>query len=154
DAERPFEVEERGRPNRALTIFDELADNASTQAVISGERGAFPAREPVLGTDPKRAVASRQKATNVGRRERLAGRWLPGHGLHAVEAKHAGVRTEPEVSVRRLGNGKDRAFEKAVADPPCRVGVLTDVERRIQCERTVRAAQHDGETDDRSSGSC
>src|SRR4029077_3205843 len=60
--------------------------------------------------------------------------WLPGYGPHAIKAKQAKVRAQPEISVRRLGNGADAAFEKALAHLPSRVRVLAYIQRRIQCK--------------------
>jgi hypothetical protein len=55
----------------------------------------------------------------------------PRDRSNAVEVEQAGFRTEPEISVGRLSNGGDGAFEKAAADRPRVVRVLIDVERRV-----------------------
>lgn len=49
----------------------------------------------------------------------------------AIEENQAEVRTKPEITVGRLRDGVDDAFEEAVADRPRRVRVLTDVERGV-----------------------
>ena len=75
-------------------------------------------------------------------------RWrLPGDASDAIEAHQAELRTQPEIPVGRLGNGEDGAFNKAVADLPRRMGVLTDVQRRIQRDRTGTAGQQHTEHD-------
>ncbi len=62
----------------------------------------------------------------------LIRRRLPGNAPDTVETNQAEFRTQPEITVRRLGNCVDGAFGKALADRPSFVRVLTDVERGIQ----------------------
>src|SRR4029077_7959581 len=89
------------------------------------------------------AIARSQDASNEVAGKMLPRRCVPGDGLHAVEAKQAELRTEPEITVGRVGEGSDCAFEKPLADGPRLVGVLTDVELGIQREsaRTPRQQQ-------------
>jgi hypothetical protein len=61
----------------------------------------------------------------------LTRRRLPWNGPNAVEPQQAEFGAEPEITVRRLSDGSDGAFEKAVTDCPRGMGVLTDVERWV-----------------------
>jgi len=62
----------------------------------------------------------------------MLARWrLPWDEPNAIEANQAKFRAQPEITVGRLSNGRDGAFEKAVADGPRVVGVLIDVERWV-----------------------
>src|SRR5262249_47881870 len=68
---------------------------------------------------------------------------LPGDGANTIEAQQPKLRTQPEITVRRLGNRADDTFGKAVADPPRGVRVLTNVQRRIQRQhRRTPRQQH------------
>src|SRR5258705_7580279 len=95
----------------------------------------------MIGTDPERPVVGSQEAHNEGGGEVLLEWGLPWHCGYAVEAEQAVFRAEPEEPVRRLGNRADCALAEPVADLPRRVHVLTDVERRVQRERTLTPRQ-------------
>src|SRR6266853_1233230 len=70
-------------------------------------------------------------------------RWrLPGDDPDAIEPQQAEFGTEPEITVGRLDDRPDPAFEKAIADLPRRVRVLTDVQFRVQGERARAQHQH------------
>src|SRR5262249_48774939 len=70
----------------------------------------------------------------------------PWHGPDTIETQQAELRAEPQVSIRRLRDGRDEALREALADPPRRVHVLARVESRIQRERRrTRGQQHHGE---------
>ena len=90
----------------------------------------LPTCKPFRSADPKTPVARDEQASNIAAGEMLT-RWrLPWDAPNAIEAKQAEFRAQPEITVGRLGNRGDRAFEKAVADRPRGVRVLIDVERR------------------------
>jgi hypothetical protein len=55
---------------------------------------------------------------------------LPWDAPNTVEAKQAEFGAEPEITIGRLSNRSDDAFEKAFADGPRRMRVLIDVETR------------------------
>jgi hypothetical protein len=61
----------------------------------------------------------------------LVCRGRPWDAPNAVESNQAEFRSEPEITIARLRNRVDGASEKALADLPSVVRVLTDVERRI-----------------------
>jgi hypothetical protein len=63
--------------------------------------------------------------------ERTTRCWLPRNRSNAVEANQAEFGAQPEITVRRLRNCVDEAFEKAVADRPRSVRVLIDVQSRV-----------------------
>src|ERR1700732_3495406 len=59
-------------------------------------------------------------------------RRLPRDSSNPIEAKKTEVRAQPEITVGRLSNCEDCAFEKTVTNLPRRVRVLTHVQRRVQ----------------------
>lgn len=69
-------------------------------------------------------------------------RWrLPRGCPDAIEAEQAKVRSQPEITIGRLGNRVDLAFGKSIANLPRSVCILTYIQRRIEREHT-RAARH------------
>src|ERR1039458_1689816 len=71
----------------------------------------------------------------------LAGRRLPGESARPVKTQQSVFRSQPEIAVRRLSNLTDCAFGETLADPPRRVRVLADVERRIERHNGGRPEQ-------------
>jgi len=72
----------------------------------------------------------------------LLTRWrLPWDAPNTIEAKQPEFRAEPEITVGRLSNCLDGAFEKAFADRPRGVLVLIDIERWVQGGSTTAARQ-------------
>ena len=118
------------RSSRSLMIFcPPISGYCVSLAVL-------PTGQPLTGPDPERAVARGEQAVNLAGGEMLI-RWrLPGDSSDPIEANEGVLRSQPEIAVGRLGNRGDGAFGKALADLPRRVRVLTDVERRIERERT------------------
>src|ERR1700722_5663142 len=91
----------------------------------------LPTRKAFSCANPKPSIARGQQATN-GAAGKMFARWrLPWDGSNAIEAKQSEFRTEPEITVGRLSNSIDVAFEKAVAGRPRGVRILIDVERRV-----------------------
>src|SRR4029453_12710460 len=133
-AQRPS-VGEHGRPDRTLTIFDELVDGASRERVVSSEAPVLPTGEASIHPDPERAVAGDEQADDGRGLERLVWWRLPRDSPHAIEAKEAELGTEPQIAARRLGDRQNSSLDKAVANPPGRVNVLARVECRIQRKR-------------------
>src|SRR4029453_1693878 len=60
---------------------------------------------------------------------------LPTPQAHAVKTKQAGLRSDPQIPVGGLRERQHTAVEKALANRPCGVPVLTDVPRWIQRDR-------------------
>src|SRR4030095_633621 len=75
-AQRPS-VGEHGRPDRALTIFDELVDGPSRERGVSSESSIFPTGEASIHSDPERAVAGDEQADDGRGLERLVWWRLP-----------------------------------------------------------------------------
>src|SRR5262249_45316927 len=139
-------------------ILENLEDVVPGKLGIQLQLAITPARKPVCRSDPERPVAGSEQAPDVAGGERLAWWRLPGAIPDAVEAQQAGRRPQPEITVWRVGDGANEALREAVADLPCRVRVLADVERRIQgedararCEQRSRqeGAQPDGASSSR-----
>jgi hypothetical protein len=77
--------------------------------------------------------------------EPLTCRRLPANASDAVETNQADFRTQPEIAVRRLGNGVNGAFAKALVNSPLCVRVLPDIERWVYGESATAASQQDGQ---------
>src|SRR5262249_54784419 len=95
----------------------------------------FPTRKSFHRSDPKRSIARRQQCTHVvaGQREPV---WrLPRNRLDSIETKQTELGPQPQIAVWGLSDGVDDSLRKAVADLPRLVGVLIDIEGRIQRER-------------------
>src|ERR1051326_8718522 len=115
-------------------ILDEAPDVISGELRILRKLSFFPSRQPFRSADPERAVA-RSEHTRNGARGEMPILWrLPCDTPDTVEAKQSEIRAEPEITVGCLRNAVDRAVEKALAGCPCRVRILTNVQRRIQSE--------------------
>jgi hypothetical protein len=112
-------------------IFKERDNIASIKLPVVSHFSVFQTGKPLIGTNPKTPIARSEKSSNITAREVLARRRLPRDGPSTVEVKQTKLRAEPEITVRRLSNRADDAFEKAVADRPRGVGVLIDVERGV-----------------------
>src|SRR5262249_38789490 len=126
------------RPYRALVILEESADDCTLEIGVSGQRAILPADQTTSRSNPERSVLRREQSNDLVGRERLIPRRLPGHGSHAVKAHEAEVCTEPEVSVRGLGDRIDPPPAETLADLPGAVRILTDIERRVERERARR----------------
>src|SRR4029077_52678 len=96
-----------------------------------------------VSANPKSPVARGGQAPNVVGWKTLSGRRLPGDSPDAIEPKQGEIRPQPEIAVGRLSNCVNLAFGKAVANPPSRVGILTDVQRRIERQRARTRHQQD-----------
>src|SRR5262249_38402516 len=144
-AERPC-IRESGSPNRTFTIFEQCADMASSEHVVPNQLPVLPACETLMRANPQSTVSCGKQAENeIGRKVLILWR-LPWEVPYTVETQQSGFRSEPKVAVRRLGDGCDSGLCEAVADLPCRVRVLTDIQRWIQRER-ARTPRQDRETD-------
>src|SRR5262245_10198507 len=122
-------------PYSTFMIFKKRANNLSSKLRVPREPPALPTCQPFICADPKSSVACGEQPTNCARGELLAERGLPRDVADTVEAKQAKLRTQPKITVGRLGNGIDGAFGKPLADLPRRVRILTNVQRRIQRQR-------------------
>src|SRR5262249_55663614 len=121
-------------PHRAFPIFQKREDRLPCKLGIGSELAVFPTRESFKGANPKSPVPRSQQPANPAGRKLLARRRLPVDGPNTIEAKQPEFRSQPEITVPRLGDGVDAALEKPVTNPPRGVCVLTDVERGIQRE--------------------
>ena len=122
-------------PHRSFVILQEREDIFSVKFRVVGQLAVLPTGQPFTGSYPKPAISRGYHAPNRPAGEMLRIRRLPWRASHTVESLQAKCGTEPQVAVGRLRNGVDRAFEKTLADRPCFVLVLIDIEGRIQAER-------------------
>ena len=107
-----------------------ICNPSSTAGISTTNDGRVRHKRP-----SKSPVAPHQQTPNPARRQRLVRRRLPGDSPHTIEANQSKLSAQPEITVGSLGNGVYRAPGKTVADFPRGMGVLADVQRRIQRER-------------------
>src|SRR6266700_2049117 len=107
-------------------------DELSSEFRVPSEPAALPTCKALVGADPKSPVAHDEQASNEIVGQMVTLRRLPSDIPDAIEAKQTEFGSQPEITIRRLGNGGDLSFRKPLADLPRRVRVLADVQRRIQ----------------------
>ncbi|MGA7840306.1 MAG: hypothetical protein WCA34_05270 [Candidatus Acidiferrales bacterium] len=137
-------VREPTGPHNAFLILYQREDNLVRQLRIQRELTAFPTGQPFPCTDPKRPVARHEQALDFIRWEMLIRRFLPRDSPYTIEAKQAEFSAEPEITVRRLGDGVDAVPGKAVASVPRFVRVLTHVQCRVQSVSRGRTREQNG----------
>ena len=117
-----------------------------------GQLAVVPTREAGIRPNPESAIAGDEKSVRI-LWELLAGRRLPGKKTNAIGTKQARFRSEPEITVGRLGHREGCARRESVADSPGGMPVLADVEGRIERKSgPVASQQHtQGEHDENSS---
>jgi hypothetical protein len=118
------------KPHRPFPILKERT-NLSGNLRVERQLAVLPTCKPLGGANPKAPIAGGEQASDRSAREMLTCGRPPRDRSNTVEVEQAGFRAEPEISVGRLSNGGDGTFEKAVADRPCVVRVLIDVDRRV-----------------------
>ena len=118
-------------PYRSFTILEERNKIVSRKLPVVSQLAVLPTGKPFIGGDPKTPIASGENASNIVAREMLTRRRLPRSGPNAIEANQAEFGAKPEITVGRLSNRVDDAFDKAFADRPRGVRVLIDVERWV-----------------------
>ena len=106
----------------------------SVEFRVVGQLAVIPTGKPFIGSDPKPAVSRSQQTSNSPARQTLLIWRLPFDAAHTVESLQAEFGADPQVTIGRLRNGVDRAFEKPLADRPCLVCVLIDVQGWIQAK--------------------
>src|SRR5262249_4081750 len=122
-------------PNRSFMILEKPDNALPAKLRIPGELAVSPACKSFGCSNPELSVAGYEQAPNIVAGELLTGWWHPCVGLNSIEAEQAELRPQPEITIRRLGDCVDQAFEEAVADFPRRMSVLADLQSRVQRER-------------------
>ena len=95
---------------------------------IDGKLAVLPTGKPLLGGNPKSAVARNQKGIDPIAGQVLTHGRQPGDGLHTIEADQPEFCSQPKKTIRRLRHRKDGALGEAFANFPCSVRVLANVE--------------------------
>jgi hypothetical protein len=130
-AESPSRSRPPACPHRSFTILEESKHILSIKFWVLSQLAVLPTGKPCACGDPKTPIAGGEQVSNIAAGEVLT-RWRPPlHVPNSIEAKQAEFRAEPQITVGRLSNCVDGAFEKAVSDRPRVVRVLIDVERWI-----------------------
>ncbi len=119
------------RPHCSLSVLEQRFHKLPIKLGVPSQLAAVPGCKAGKGAYPKSAVTRGEQSVDVLIRKMLTRRWLPGDTSNTIEAKQPEFRAEPEVSVARLGNGVDIAFEEAVPGGPRGVRVLTDIQRWV-----------------------
>jgi len=118
-------------PNRSLMILKYRPNPLPSHRPVGNQLAVPPTGKPSRGADPKSPIARRKQALNVVAGEMLIAGRPPRGKPDTIEPNQAEFRSEPEITVGRLSECVDDAFEKAFADRPRGVGVLINVERGV-----------------------
>ena len=140
-AKQPGGARMAAGPNCSFPILKQGKDIQSGKPGVRRQLAVLPTRQSPVGADPKSTVARSQQPYNEIVGKLLARRQLPWDGTNAIESQQPEIRAEPQITVRRLRDCCDPAFEKTVADGPRGVRVLIDVEGRVQGRRNAAARQ-------------
>jgi hypothetical protein len=122
-------------------VLQERMDILPGQFRVVSQLTVLPTYKSFSGADPKTSISPGEHTSDIDAGEVLARGWLPGDTPNAVESEQAEFGAEPEITVGCLSNRVDDGFEKAVADGPGIVRVLTNVQRRIQGGSTTATRQ-------------
>ena len=136
-------------PERSFAVLEQRFDLLAVELRVSSQPAVFPAGKPSSGPDPKTTVARDTQTPDVAAGQTRPRWWLPRGAPHSIEPTQAGIGADPEITIRCLRDGKGDALEEPVADLPCGVRVLADVETRVEREGTQRALQENAGRDDR-----
>src|SRR5262249_3450352 len=131
-AKLPIRDAYRACPYRALMVLKELVDVQTRQFRVLRELALLHPCKTARRADPKSPVTRADQTRNLVGGELLVLRRLPGDVSNTIETEQAEFRTQPKIAVGSLHDRVNAAFGKTVADFPGRVGVLADVEGRIQ----------------------
>ena len=101
----------------------------SGQLRVDRQPAVLPACESLRGANPERSVTPSEQRSNLAGRENPVGG--PQRRADAIEPEQTELSPEPQITIRRLRDGINRAFCEAVGDRPGGMRVLTDVQRRI-----------------------
>src|SRR5690349_19222417 len=137
-------------PYNPFTILEQRIDKLPGELWVRHKLAILPARQAVPSTDPERAVACAEQASNAGVGQRLTLRCLPGNSPDAVKPKEAEVRSQPQITVRRLSNRDDRASGEPFPILPRRVRVLAHVQRGVQGEGALPRPQQNAKRENHS----
>src|SRR5208283_103545 len=141
-AESSRRSRETARPHGSDAILHKRENSAAGKRRICSQLTVLPTHQPVEGANPDGSVACRQEGSHRSARKLLPRPQRQRHGPNAVEANYTGLRAEPEITVRRLGDCVDRPLHESVAIGPCGMRVLTYIQRRIQRRSIGTPEQH------------
>src|SRR4029453_1389526 len=118
------------------------------QCGITSQPAVFQTGKASSGPNPETTVTRGTQRSDIAAGQGRS-RWrVPGDAPNSIEPEQAGVRANPEIAIGRLSDGEEDAGEESIADLPCGVRVLTDVEDGVQGERTNLVPQEDRQRDD------
>src|SRR5262245_5083757 len=91
-------------PYSALVIFKTFGNCPPTEFWILSKLCAVPTCQAARGPNPKSSITSDQQRRNVIRGQMLVRRKRQWHPANAVEADDTEFGTEPDVTIRSLGD--------------------------------------------------
>ena len=133
---------ETAHPHGSGAILQQRENSAARKRRIFSQLTVLPTHQPIEGADPEGPVACRQEGSHRGARKLLPWRKRQRHRPNTVESNDTALRSEPEITVRRLRDCVDRALHEPIAIGPCGMCVLTYIQRRIQRKSMRTPEQH------------
>ena len=134
-------------------MLQERDHSAAGEHRICSEFTVLPTHQPIKRADPKGSVASRQEGSSRSVRKLVPRAKRQRRQSCAVVANDTGRGTQPEVTVRRLGDCVDCPIREAVAKGPGQMRVLSDIERWVKRTHRRRPEQQ-GSRAKRNDGRC
>ncbi len=89
----------------------------------------LPTSKSGLCTDPEACITTGEKSVDDVAGQLHTCGWLPSNESNAIKSQNAEFGSEPQIAIRRLSERSGIAFERAVAQRPCGMRVLVDVQR-------------------------
>src|SRR5271169_4521600 len=115
-------------PYSTFMILKERENRLAGKLRVLSKLAAIPAGKPLRGPNPKSPIACAEQTVDSARGEMLTCWRLPGYVPDTIEAKQAEVCSQPEITVGGLGKRVNFSCGEALANFPCRVCVLINVE--------------------------
>src|SRR5262249_49609018 len=114
---------------------------------IPGQLAVLPTGKTLERADPEGPVTRGEQTSNPAIGKLFIPGRMPGNTPNAIETQQAELRAQPEVTVRRLRNGRDLPWCKPLAEYPRLVCVLIDVKARVQRGRSRGTHQREPQRD-------
>ena len=121
-------------PDVAAVVGDDGADVAVTQSrlLVRLELSGRERQHTDAGADPQTPVVIDMQSSDDARAQLRRVAAIENSEAHAVEAHETFVSRQPQIAIRRAGEGFDRVLRQALLDLPVVEHVLADGELRIE----------------------